>query len=443
MLLRDPREISIQLVEQVADLCRRAGRPTSEGEVRLALARLGSSHDPDLSALARRKPPASPLSPHAVVDIVLGMPPEQASALEEAGAYLALAREAAEAAVELQTRPAPPAPAPKATTPRKKREKAGPPAPILRPRREVEARKTQPPPPEEEPAPPPPRPGRRPAAPTFGRFVEGPKAKRPFSELEDPAGQAILEELVVEVRGNPAALGARLADTWASPSGRFDEEVVGRLLAHHGLEALRTKQERDNLRGLLRRHRGFVRPVARALDMHPAQLRDLMSAYGLEADAEEQRRRTKEEALAETSLRGRLQLVLRQEDRLRDLRILHHIERQAAHELRDLVAGGPVPEGFDAPEPLLEWIRRDLGIDRAGWEQAVERFDLLWVAARRLGLAPSRPRGFGPRDFGPRGFDRGPGPGRRGPPPRGRPHGPGGRDRPPGRGPRGPRRDDS
>lgn len=422
MLLRDPREISNRLVAEVFDLCQRAGRPSSEGEIRLALARLGSRHDEELRALCRRPPAVTPLSPHALVDIVLGMPPEQAAALEEAGAYLALAREAAEQALEMQERAAqsaPPAPKPKASAPRKRREKAGPPAPILRRRAEVEARKeaaaTREE--EEEVAPPPPRPGRRPAAPTFGRFVEGKRAKRPFSELEGPEGKAILQELVVELRGNPPGLAARLGMSWSAPSGRFDEEVIDRLLRLHGLEAMRAKEERDNLRGLLRRHRGFARPIARLLDLPPAELRERIDAYGLADEARELRIRAKEEALAETSLRGRLQLVLRHEDRLREMRILGPIEGAARQELRDRIVEAEAPERIETPEALLEWVRRDLDLDRGSWRKAVERFGLLGAACRRLGLPPPRP----PREEFPR-WDRGfPG--------RGRPPGPGGDQR--------------
>src|SRR5690606_15140606 len=102
MLVRDPREISDSIVSAVLDFCRRADRPTTAEEVRLALARLGSDREREILRLAASEPPARPLSPHAFVDWIQGMPPAQAAALEEAGAYQAIAREAAAQAIDLQ-----------------------------------------------------------------------------------------------------------------------------------------------------------------------------------------------------------------------------------------------------------------------------------------------------------------------------------------------------
>lgn len=422
-LLRDPREIPEALVASLKSYCARAERPASSEEVRLALARLSAARDREILQAAAREPPARPLSPHAFVDILEGMPAEQAAALEEAGAYLAIAREVAAEALEMQLREARERPAERRTTTtprRRRRPQESPVTPFVRrrarpaseeePSAEGEQADEAPPPPS-----PPPRPGRKPAEPRFGRFVSGPPAKRSIAELEGDEGAAILRELIEETHGNLGALVERLNVAWAPPHGRIGPERAEKLLDRHGLVPVRKAAERARLRALLRRNRGFARPVARAWGIPPGELRDLVRAHGLEEEVRELRARARAEALAETRLPARLQLLYRHVDRLRDLGVLRPLNQETYHALRRLVDAFPFEEEAPAtPEELLERIRRAEGIDRALWTWAAEHFNLLGMAAHRLGvrLAP-RPRRFDDR----------------------------GRRTPPGSRPRGPRRD--
>lgn len=95
MLLREPSEIPAAVAIALADFCRRAGRPSSSHEVRVALARLSPDEDRGVEKLCNEAPPAKPLSPHAVIDIVRGRPAADAARLEEEGHYLEVARQAA------------------------------------------------------------------------------------------------------------------------------------------------------------------------------------------------------------------------------------------------------------------------------------------------------------------------------------------------------------
>lgn len=403
MLVRDPRKVPARVAIAASDFCRRAGRSPSPEEVRLALARLGSDRDRDVLALCEKEPPATPLSPHALVDVVFGMPPDQAAALEAEGAYLPMALEAAEAAVRFHA-VAPPqeaeaeaeAPPPGRARAQRKRKKAEAPAPIRRPRAEVEARREalEPLPHEEEAPPPPPRPGRKPAAPSFGRFVEGPKAKRPFEELEAPGGKETLSSLLAELHGNPAALVRRMDVSWQGRRGpRFDEDDLAHLIRAHDLEPVREKEERAHLLALVRRNKGFLRPIARAMDRRPAEVRRLLTDYGLRDELKVQRRLAREQALAEKRLPTRLRWILRQGDRLDELGILRDMERALRQDLFEAVDSTQWEEGPPSPQNLLELTRRALDLDAPTWEAAVERFGLLNAAARRLGIPPPGRRG--------------------------------------------------
>lgn len=403
MLVRDPREISDSIVSSVLDFCRRAQRPASPGEVRLALARLGEDRDREILRIASQKPPATPLSPHAFVDWVLGMPPEQAAALEEAGAYLAVAREAAAEAIDLQLRRDREAAAlakPKPATRRRRKTGTSEPTPLIRRRAkakapaEEEAAPETPPAEATEPELPPVRPGRRPAQPQFGRFVSGRPAKRPLQELERAEGAQILRDLIKETHGGMALLTSRLDATWAPAHGRITPAQVEALLARHGLEPLRRKAERDQLRALLRRNRGYDRPVARAFRISTSELRNLLHEHNLMDEVKELRARAREEALAETSLEARLDLIHRHADRLRALGVLRALEKEVLQELRRLVDDFPAEEELKTPEILLEMVRRQEGFDRGLWRWTVDHFGLLRAAARRLGVPlapPPRP----------------------------------------------------
>lgn len=400
LLVRDPREISDSLVAAVLDFCRRAKRPSTPEEVRLALARLPEERERDLRMAASREPPATPLSPQAFVDWVEGMPPDQAAALEEAGAYLAMARQAAAEALEMQlARPAQEEAKP--LTPIRRRRKATKTPPVLVRRRrtaEPSATRTEPETPSGEGAAAEAgastRPGRSRAAPRFGRFVSGRPAKRPIQELEAPEGADILLQLVGETDGNLRALLDRVNLAWAEDGRPIGAARLEALLRRHQIEEQRRRIERDRLRTLLRRERGFDRPVARAWKLSPRELRRLIQTYGLAEEVEELRARARADILAETQLSARLALLFRQQDRLRALGVYREVRQAAAHELRERVDTLPLDEKIQAPEVLLEMVRRQEGIDRGLWRWATEAFDLLAVAARRLGipLAPTRPR---------------------------------------------------
>ncbi len=411
-LQRDPLSIPAPVAIALADFCRRADRPSSPDEVRQALARLSSLDDSRVMSLCSEEPPTRPLSPHAVVDVLEGLEAEEAAAREARGHYRSMAEgiardaAAAKAASEAAAAEARPtaaiasAPtieaAPKART---RRASAKAPTPLLRrSREEVEtrrlareaetiAREDQ------EERPPPPRPGRKPAAPLFGRFVVGPAAKRPLREL----GTDELAALISELRANTRGLTDRLDSLFSGEGGKSID--VRKLVRQHGLAEHFKQEERDNLRGLLRQQRGFEPPIRRALGLTGGELRRLIANHGLEAEARELKERTREEARADAPLASRLQLACSRTDALRDAGVLDELDQRNFAELEaslDRIAS----EREVDPVVLVELSRRELGIEPRPWRKAAEHYRLVHAAARRLGVPP--PPEPGPEERPPR-----------------------------------------
>lgn len=469
MLLRDPADVPAPVAIALADFCRRADRPAPAEEVRQALARLSPDEDAAVLRLCAAEPQAKPLSPHAVVDVIRGLPAREAARREAEDGYAAIARAAAEAARDAAARESDEAAAPavgsgaaqagEAENPfapgeetqrariraaveaaagdlekaadalgledaaalrrlagklgvlaeilaaaggarggpdvgrRTRKAKApAPPGPIRRPRAEVEAlraRREAAPRVEAEEAPPAPRPGRRPAAPQFGRYVSGPPVRRPFAELEAPSGRAIVEDLVTELRANRRQIVERLDALWARPDGRpIGDADFDRLLTRHGLAAWWARVERENLRVLLRQHRGFLPAVRRTLRLDARELQQLLRRYGLEADVAELKERTREDARTERPLADRIAFVADKEEILRDAGVLEELDERNLAALRPAIEAAAAGGASTEPTVVVELARRALGIEPRIWRKAVRRYRLAHLAAGLLGVPP-------------------------------------------------------
>ncbi len=469
MLLRDPAEIPAPVAIALADFCRRADRPSSAEEVRQALARLSPDEDRTVLGICKGEPPARPLSPHAVIDLVRGLPAAEAARLEETGAYEAIAAEAAaeagsarpvpagfaasvaaaqveeeEEAAEAEESPfAPgadqqrarireavaraagdlekaadelgledaaalrklagklgvleellaagekaPAAAKKATR-KKKAESAA--APLRRTRAEAEAlkaeraRREEP----EEEAAPAPRPGRTPGVPEFGRYVTGQAARRPFAELEAREGSDVLEGLVSELRGNRRQIVERLGTLYARNDGRpIGEGDLDRLLGKHHLDGWFEKVEAENLKLLLRQHRGFLPGMLRTLQLEPRELQQLLRKHHLEGDVRELKERTREEARADRPLPERIVLAAEKDEQLRDAGVLEELDDRNLAELRPAIEAVAAEGSSTEPTVVVELARRRMEIEPRVWRKALRRYRLAHIAAAILGVPP-------------------------------------------------------
>jgi hypothetical protein len=343
---RRPDEVPTPVAVAVSDFCRRARTRASAVEVREALAILSEEEDFRVKPLTDGEPPAHPLGPFAVVDILRGTPPQLAAERQKVG-YYELARALADARAEPPPlSPAPPAP-------------SAPPTPSAQ-------RPASPAPPLPAPAAPPaagaagpgsvqdriaPRRRRSPGeglpAPR-GRFTRLPAQKLPFSDLLEPAGKEPLEALLVQ-HGHRIALHRALGERYQGRAGRPPSEgEVMAALEHHGLKEALEARERELVLGSYSEQRGAPGRVAWALAVSPAELGRLTQALGLKEAVEEIKERFRREALAPRPLPARLDLLGR--DRyLADLGIKRRYLELVTAELRSLLkAALPGAESLDA-----------------------------------------------------------------------------------------------
>lgn len=87
------------LIELLRELCRRAGRPAEDTELRAALEQLGAAEEAALRKAGRGPAPARPLGPFAWLDVARGIAPPVAAARELGGYYTLLAERDALAAM--------------------------------------------------------------------------------------------------------------------------------------------------------------------------------------------------------------------------------------------------------------------------------------------------------------------------------------------------------
>ena len=406
-LFRDPLTVPTPVAIALADFCRRAERPASSAEVRLALSSLPAEDDAEFAAYCAGEPPARPLSPLATVDVFRGRPAQEAARLEEEGHYRRVASalerlpvaplapgEGAPVRAQEKGAPSPAAAAPPDASPKRRKSKgaAASPEPIRRSREEValrrlEEEKQRATGPEETP-PPPPRPGRTPAAPQFGRFVGGPAARRPLRELATEE----LAEMIDELRANRRGILERLDAVYA----RDEREALtpadlNRLLQRHGLVERFARAERDNLKTLLRQNRGFLPPIRRALGMTAPELRRAIARYDLESELREWQERLREEARTEAPLVDKLALAIARTEPLRAAGVLDDLDGANLEALGEALRAAAAKGATQDPTVVVELARRELGIDPRPWRKAVAHYGLIVEAAGILGVPPPEP----------------------------------------------------
>jgi len=408
-LARSPEEVPTPLAIAAADFCRRAGRPSPPEAVRQALARLAPEEDEDLRALLEREPPARPLGPEALIDVLRGLDAVEASLREDAGYYLALAkvprtlappreaparspdahqrREAqrqeilaalAESRGDLRQAATRLGLTEEALDARLKRlslvrraqalvRESGPAAmaPRIRPAgtKVPKVRPTAPVPPL--------LPKRGADRPPRGRLVLGEPVRRELRELERPDGKAELLELLHSYKGNRQQLAARLAQVFKSPKGPPGAAELDALIARHGLRAEADKLEHDNLRFLVGQARGDLSAVAKRLKLAPAELRTQLQERGWWAEVERVRDRYRRELFGRSFAEQAGNLLLRP-SYLRELRALPEMEKQVREEVERVW-----PAARAAPErERVRALAERLGVSDEIAQALIARFKL-------------------------------------------------------------------
>ncbi|MEW5737683.1 MAG: hypothetical protein AB1938_02090 [Myxococcota bacterium] len=381
---RHPEDVPTPVAVAVSDFCRRAKAPAPAAVVREALSLLPEEDDFRVRALADEEPPAQPLGPFAVIDVVRGAEPSLAAQRQQTGYY-----EVVRAMAEERARAAPPpvsAPAPERVVPfpavaapvRKKADskpQKGPSiAEKIAPRRRAAGE------PRARPAPPPPQvpataflPRRNLPAPR-GRFTRIDPSRASIHALLKPDGRDTVSALVEQVP-HRVALWRTLSQGYLGRAGSelTVADVVGLLDKHRLRERLEAK-ERDVLLGAVVEQRGAFGKAAKSLGMRPKEFESLLKDLRIAREAKEIKERAIRDALAPRNLAARLELAFKQRY-LEDLGIEERFKERLFAELSALVEAARA-EASTAPA-LVELLARRHAVDADPLRRTLDLFGLL------------------------------------------------------------------
>ena len=316
-------EVPTPVAIALGAFCRRAGAPASPTEVREALSSLGAEEDFRLATLTENEPPARPLGPYAVVDMLLGTAPALAAQREACG-YYQLLRDflAADASVPP---PGPHAPAFREET------AGGPPDESTTPAQPVT-------PPAAAPQRERPRPG---LAPTLAERI-APKRRLPgasTSPASAPRGR--FAQLPSEQPSLEALDPQRLADVLAQHGHRpallralnVSPPALDRALEAAGLLPGAVESERELVLSTLEEQRGAVGRAAWALGVRASELLSWAERLGAMGAVDRIRDRYRREALQPAHWTARLDLLGKRKY-LQDLGVTVDFERSVTEDLR-------------------------------------------------------------------------------------------------------------
>ncbi len=361
---RSADEVPTPVAVAVSDFCRRAGAPAPPAEVRQALSTLGAEEDFRVRTLTDGEPPAQPLGPYAVVDVLGGTAPALAAQREACG-YYQLVKGFLEAEAQALASNSPsPAPsgaprerpslatvhptgassAPSAASPRTPTVSER-----IAPRRRAAGSR--------EPSPAPPR----------GRFTQL-AAEQPT--LETLSG-AQLSDLLAQHGHRPALLRALARGQSAGVS----TEGLDRALERAGLLEHAITSERELILSTLEEQRGALGRAAWALGVRPGELQTWAERLGATEAVDRIRDRFRREALQPAHWTARLDLLGKRKY-LEDLGVSADFERSVLEDLQRALDGTP-----GASEERTGLLAVRLGVA----PEALRRSLL------RLGLLPARP----------------------------------------------------
>jgi hypothetical protein len=363
---RDADEVPTPVAVAVADFCRRAGAPAAPADVRDALSVLAAEEDFRVRTLTDGEPPARPLGPYAVVDVLGGTDPSVAAQREGCGYYQLVK---GILAAEGGPLPASPALRPELAPPPPPRAETPPPAagPSLlastakpRPSEATVAERIAPkrrPPGAKSPSPTTPR----------GRFAQLPSEQPSLDGLD--AQQ--LTSLLRQHQHRPALLRTLSTNSTSSVTAH----LLDRALERAGLLEAAAQTERELVLSALEEQRGALGRTAWALNVRASELLGWADRLGIASEVDRIRDRFRREALQPVHWTARLDLLGKRKY-LEDLGVTSDFEHSVSEDLRRALAA---TDG--SPEERTAVLATRLGVA----PEALRRSLL------RLGLFPGAP----------------------------------------------------
>lgn len=339
---RHPEDVPTPVAVALADFCRRAKAPASPALVREALAVLLDDDDFRVRLIADADPPARPLGPFAVIDLVRGTSPQLAAQRQETGYYdlvrsVVGQRPAALIPLPRRSPPQPQVSEPK--VPRAPSKQAAQKAQALRekiaPRKRTALEK----------APKALSPQRAPSTSFLpkhalpaprGRFTQVDPSRTSVHALHRPDAREGFKAFVDQAP-HRFALHKTLAQSY---TGRGGQELTVAdtlsLLEKHRLRQKMEAKERELLLGAITEQRGALGGVARALHIRLEELAALLKSLRITRETQEIQQRAVREALAPGNLPLRLTLIPKKRY-LDDLGIREALELKLQAELTRVI----------------------------------------------------------------------------------------------------------
>jgi hypothetical protein len=335
---RHPLDVPTPVAVALADFCRRAGGTVEPRTVRDALSLLPPAADARVTAFCAEPPPARPLGPFAVIDVLEGaLEPAEAAQRQGAGAYddvqVVAEGELPPAEPAPQTQPDPEPPAPPLLAPKRSRARKETVAQRIAPvKRPASAPKPAPAPPPE------PKPSlwrKRDLPKGRGRFTNVDSTRARADAMLKPQLKDELEALVAQ-HGHRVALRKALEPRFQSKGGaELSLADVESALSHHGLRAALEAKERELLVAAITDAKGDRGRAALMLGMRISELDHVALDCGAEAEIARVREHWARESLAHGNLRLKLEL-LDKPKYLADLGVEKRFRDALARELTEL-----------------------------------------------------------------------------------------------------------
>ncbi len=201
-----------------------------------------------------------------------------------------------------------------------------------------------------------------------------PAERRPFPELMEPQGRALLERLMAQEKANPRQLVAKLTEEYQGPGRELSESDLRELLEHHGLAHSFRGREVQNVRFLIGFHQGARGKLCNALQMSPEELASYLEEIGLAQELERTRVERARIELGRRRMPERLVQVLTRAPFLDDLGVLSVIDREVRQELEALFE--EKESQGDSPRAVAEDVRAHLGLEPNPFAKLLRRYDM-------------------------------------------------------------------
>jgi hypothetical protein len=375
---RHPLDVPTPVAVALADFCRRAEAVTDPRSVRDALSLIDAAQDVRVLELAGAAPPMKPLGPFAVIDMLEGMTPQDASRRQREGRYDLVSF------IDVSDLP-PPAPSPSPAEPdddeapprAKKTRRTRQPkqtvadriAPVKRAPKGTVA---------EAPAAPPKDPPvsvwrKRELPAGRGRFTRVDSVKARASKLFEPHKREELERLISQSEHRVALLRALESQYTGKSGDALALADVEAAVAKHGLRAPLEARERELLIAAVTEALGSRFRAAGALGLRPDELDHIALNCGADAELAKIREHHAREALAHGNLKLKLDLLERGKY-LADLGVERRFKDALALELKEL-CDKQLPGPADVKE-LVAAAARAAGLNAEKLRRAMDQSGL-------------------------------------------------------------------